>query len=268
MKKRLSVLLLASGGAAVIRLLQAFFGYEAETGLPVRSLLFTLPVVALLLLWPLAVRSLPADDTPALPQDFSLNKNELFLPVAGLLLVALNGLGWLVCGLLPGTASAVTGNGTMISVMTVGDVNPRTMTVLGLLSLVMAVTLFPAVAACRVQEESPKPFQSSILLAAPVVLVIRLVLIYRINSVDPILSHSWVELLAMVCLTLAFYRLSGFGCGVGNSRRFALYAGWAVIFSVATLPDGHGFPDTLFYLGAALTMLGLLLPRLEATKTV
>ena len=263
MKKRLSVLLLVCSGAAVlVRLLQQFLGFEAGTGLPVHSLLFALPLIALALVWLAASRAVPSSDAPVIPRDFTLSKNMLFLPVAGVFLLLLSGIAWLFFGLMPQTSEAIAADGTLISVVTTGPVSFRTMVLLGILNLILGLSLLPLVAACR-PEGPKKPFQPALALAAPVVLVVRLVLIYRVHSVNPVISAYAVELLAMICLTLAFYRLAGFGCGVGNSRRFVLFAGWAVMLSLATLADGHSIPDVLFYLGAPLVLLGLLLRRLE-----
>ena len=268
MKKRLSVLLLVSSAAAVIvRLLQQIFGFEAVTGLPVHSFLFTLPILLLLLLWFGAVRPLPDQDLPGFPQGFPLTKNSLFLPVAGIFLIALSGVAWLFFGMMPQASQAIAADGTLVSVVTTGPLSFGSMTILGILHLIMAVCLFPAAAACRVREDgSFKPISSAILMAPPVILVIRLVLIYRVNSVDPLIAHYAVELLAMAALTLAFYRLAGFSCGVGGSRRFVLYAGWAVILGLASLPAGQGIPDLLFYLGTSLLLLGLVTARLQALE--
>ena len=90
-----------------------------------------------------------------------------------------------------------------------------------------------------------------------------LVLVYRVDSVDPALEAYYVELLALVFLTLGFYRLSSFAFGAGRTRRFALYTGAAVVLSLAALTDGAaGISSTLLYLGGALTLLGFLLLRL------
>ena len=68
------------------------------------------------------------------------------------------------------------------------------------------------------------------MLLVPVVCpVIRLVLVYRVDSIDPVLSDYYLELLALVFLTLGFYRLSSFAFGAGRTDRFALYAGLAVV---------------------------------------
>lgn len=269
MKKRLSCLLLASSGIALLlRLMQMLFGFEPETDLPIRGSIWGLLVPAVLMLlavvWWAAVRPLPAKDGPALSQAFPMTKQALLLPVAGILLLGLSGFAWLAFGLLPATANAIAEDGTMIAVVVSSTVPTSTMLLLGALSLIMCLTLFPAVAACQVPKKTEsRAFCGTLLLAAPVCLVVRVVLIYRIHSVDPTLSHYAVELLAMVCLAIAFYRLSAFGCGAGSTRPFLLYAGWAVTLSLATLADGHSLPDVLFYLGGAMTLLGLVQAKLH-----
>ena len=100
-------------------------------------------------------------------------------------------------------------------------------------------------------------------MAPPVALVVRLVLTYRLDSINPALEAYYVELLGLVFLTLGFYRLSSFAFGAGRTRRFALYTGAAVVLSLAALTDGAaGISSTLLYLGGALTLLGFLLLRL------
>ena len=127
----------------------------------------------------------------------------------------------------------------------------------------MAVSLFPAVPACRARPEGERAaLPGRPLLLVPVCcLVVRLVLTYRAVSVGPVLSPTTIaELLAVVFLTLAFYRLSSFAFRAGRTRRFALYA----VLAIVLLPGRAGrLPDTarlLFYLGGALTLLRLPAP--------
>lgn len=46
--------------------------------------------------------------------------------------------------------------------------------------------------------------QGSLLLVPVVCFVIRLVLVYRVDSINPVLSDYYLELLALVFLTLGF----------------------------------------------------------------
>ena len=95
--------------------------------------------------------------------------------------------------------------------------------------------------------------------------MIRLVLTYRLDSVNPVLAAYYVELLALVFLTLGFYRLSSFAYKAGRTRRFALYTSAAVVLCLAALADsGCTFPARLLYAGGAVTLLGFLLLRLLA----
>ena len=92
-------------------------------------------------------------------------------------------------------------------------------------------------------------------------LVVRLVLTYRAVSVDPALADYYPELLAVVFLTLAFYRLSSFAFRAGRTRRFAVYTALAIALCLAALADRPDPARLLFYLGGALTLFGFLLQR-------
>lgn len=71
----------------------------------------------------------------------------------------------------------------------------------------------------------------------------------------------YTELLAVVFLALAFYRLSSFAFRAGRTRRFAVYAALAIAFCLATLADRPDPARLLFYLGGAVTLFGFLLQR-------
>ena len=250
-----ALILLGSAGAFLMRLAQVRTGFEALTGLPVpgdpwRYLLpaFLLVLAALLAL---AVRRVPESAQPpvAFANAFSTTDAAMLtLPVMGILLMGVSGVLDAAKGLQLGLRADL---------------------LLGLLSLFSAGALFPVTAACRrpgsrqAAPETPRQLDSSFLLVPPVCLVIRLVLTYRQNSIDPSLSAYYVELLAVVFLTLAFYRLSSFAFKASRNRRFLLYAGGAIILSAATLADGHRLSAALLYAGGALTLLGFLLLRLE-----
>ena len=279
MKKHLALPALAVlGGAAafILRLLQNRTGFEAETGLPVPgnvpglaliALLVLLAAVTCFLVWKLPKEQAPG---PAFPADFSTTDPKLLvLPVMGVLLIALSGLVDLAQGLgiaLPGAPGL--NDAYVLTASTEAwfpglSFSRRALLLMGLLSLASAAGLFPAVAACRPRKRR-KPAPGTVLLIAPVALVVRLVLTYRIDSVNPALEAYYVELLALVFLTLGFYRLSSFAVQTGRTRRFALYAIPAVILSLASLADRNitNQAAPLLYLGGAVTLLGFLLLRL------
>ena len=84
-------------------------------------------------------------------------------------------------------------------------------------------------------------------------------MVYRLDSVNPSLQQYYVTLLALVFLTLGFYRLSSFAFQAGRTRNFSLYTGLAVVCSLAALADGGYYLSSLvLYLGGALTLLGFL----------
>ena len=268
------IALVGGGAAFVLRLLQRSTGFEADTGLPIPG---NLPAV-LLVVWfvvlaagcLLAARKLlPSDrESPArFPSDFATASAGLLTPaVMGIFLLAASGVVELASGVMPGPL-AISADG-LTAPLESGFFTQRESLLAGVLSLLSAASLFPAIPACRSREgDAPaKPFQGALLLVPVCCLVVRLVLTYRAMSVNPSLADYYPELLAVVFLTLAFYRLSSFAFRAGRSRRFALYAALAIAFCLATLAD---FPDPsrlLFYAGGALALFGFLLQRAAALE--
>ena len=276
MKKHLILPALSVLGGAVaflLRLLQNRTGFEPDTGLPIPGNVPGLALVVLLAVLAAAlcvlVWKLPkeADPGPAFPQDFATTDTRLLtLPVMGVLLIALSGLLDLAGGFGitlggPSLEDAYVLSAAMETYIPGPAFSQKALLLMGLLSLASAGGLFLSVLSCRPRES--RAANGTLLLIAPAALVVRLVLVYRVDSVDPALEAYYVELLALVFLTLGFYRLSSFAFGAGRTRRFALYTGAAVVLSLAALTDGAaGISSTLLYLGGALTLLGFLLLRL------
>ena len=251
-------LALAGGAAAfALRLAQNRTGFEAGTGLPVAGnlwgrLLAGLLVVIILACLPL-VRKLPAEaegDSPDFHGAFSTQAPLLLtVLVSGVFLFAVSGLLELAAGLglLPGGYAG------------------RLSLLLGGLTLVSAGCLFSALPACRRSAPEERRSVSGNLLLLPVgYLVVRLVTAYRTESINPVLEAYYIDLLALVFLTLAFYRLSSFAFRAGQTRRFLLYALPAVVLCLAALADSRSLYDTLFFAGGGVTVLGFLLLRLDA----
>ena len=188
------------------------------------------------------------------------------LVIAGLFLMALSGVTDLAGGLgiaLPGPDGAYEAEAYL---PVQRDVS---LLLSGILSLLLAASQLVAAAKCRTgsrapRDESSRELNPNLLLAAPICLVVRLVLTYRDLSVNPSISTYYVEILALVFMTLAFYRLSSFGFQCGRTRRFFQYAGAAVVLSLASLADGGGISTLLFYAGGALSLWGWMLQRLSA----
>lgn len=277
MKKNLVLPVVAVlGGAAafVLRLLQNRTGFEPDTGLPIPGNIPALALSGLLAVLAavlcILVRKLPKDAEPGavFPQDFSTADSRLLLlPVTGVLLIALSGLADLAQGLgilpagvpYPADVYALTSNAEVLF----SGFSQKILLPMGILSLASAVGLFLAVMSCH-PREGRRQAPGTVLLITPAVLVVRLVLTYRVDSVNPALERYYVELLALVFLTLGFYRLSSFAFLSGRTRRFALYTVPAVVLSLAALADSGTASQSarLLYLGGALTLLGFLLLRL------
>ena len=271
MKKHVLFPLAAFAGGAVafvLRLLQNRTGFDA-IGLPLSGNIPGIALIAVLLLSAALLfvlsRSLSPAGEVSFPQSFAVeNPTHLFLPVAGILLMAIAGLADLY--------EALTFNNLLVQIQSAADPYSSTIPeaavqagfssasqlILGIASLLSAGALFLAVLACRKQESSP--LCGTFLLVTPVALVVRLVMTYRIDSINPSLEAYYVELLALIFLTLAFYRLSSFAFGDGRLPRFALLSGLAAVCSLATLADGGPhLSSLLLYLGGSVTVLGFLL---------
>ena len=91
-------------------------------------------------------------------------------------------------------------------------------------------------------------------LAVPVLLLARLIFAYRLYSVDPVLANYYLELLGLMLLILASYRLSGFAVQAGGPRMFGFYADLTAILAVTLLADGHS--AALLPLGGAAALDG------------
>lgn len=288
MKKRLLLpMAAAAGGAAalVLRLLQNKTGFEAATGLPIPgnapglALAVLLAVLAAALC--LLARLLPAEDEdgPFFPEDFRTGNAALVaLPVVGIFLMAVSGALDIAAGaslLGPMDLESIGGadgpSVTWIAGITASGFTftPRARVLAGALVLIAAVSLFPAAACCRRRPGvRPRTASPALLLIPPVCMVARLVLAYRVDSVNPALQAYYVEILALSFMTLAFYRLSSLAYHAVKRRRFALYASAAVALCLAALPDGEGLSALLLYAGGAATLMGFLLLWLTGGQSV
>ena len=262
----------------VLRLLQNRTGFEASTGLPISGNVPGLVLAGWLIMmavcfFVLARRQFEDQTTDIFPAAFITdNSTFLFLPVAGLALFAVSGLVDVYEGLthnqilfqLQSAADPYSSAANAAS----GGFTSASQILLGVVSLLVAASLFPAVSACRRggKFSGRLAFDCVFLLIAPVALVVRLVLTYRLESINPSLEAYYVELLALVFLTLAFYRLSSFAFSAGTLSRFAIYTGLATVCSLASLADGGPhLSSLLLYVGGPLTLMGFLLLRLTHT---
>lgn len=264
-QKSLTVVMLAGGAVALaLRLWQTLTGFEADTGLAIAAhpagiaLEAVLAVLALALL--MLRRKLPGgNDRRPFEQVFSAESAaKLTVLVMGIFLMAGGGALQMLFAFMGGGLQRVAAeSGMMLSVVWMGAVSPKEVMLLGALAIVSAVCLFPAAAACRRREDGePRELNGSFLLVPVICMVVRLVMLYRINSIDPVLQAYYVELLAVVFTALAFYQLAGFAFGQGKIRWYGFCSGLAVVLCMTALGDGEDISGILFYAGCALSVLG------------
>lgn len=282
MKRELTIPVISAAGgvlALLLRVWQNRTGFEASTGLPIpgaaagRLLLLALALLAAALL--LLSFRLPEGEAPALPDDFRGGSPLWALATAaGGLLLFLSGLVDLLEGLGFGNLMvrlrmAADSEAALYGDLAfgAGSVFPSQMQLLlGICGVLSAGGVLLALVSCRRQEPCKAPV---LLLAPPVGMVIRLVLTYRLDSVDPALESYYVEVLALAFLTLGFYRLSSFVFQSGKTRRFVAYGSLGVVAGLAALYDGGmALSSPLLYGGGALALLGFLGMKLggEARK--
>ena len=269
---------LAGGAIAfILRLLQNRTGFEPGTGLAISGNLPGIALVVWLLLvsavlFVLARKQYGSAASPVFPKDFSTEEpKQLLLPVAGSLLMALAGLSDVFEGLTRGNLleqlrSAADPYGLTASAESL--FSSRTQLLMGALSLLAGAALFLSVAACRRKEDaSESTYNTSLLLVAPVALVVRLVLTYRADSINPSLGAYYIGLLALIFLTLSFYRLSAFAFESGKAFRFVFYSSATVTLSLSALADGGPhLSNLLLFVGGSVFLLGFLL-RMPGSNT-
>ena len=276
MKKYDSILFTALVGGGLsfgLRLAQNRTGFEPDTGLPIPGNVFALvlPAVlaALALLTAVLCRALPSEkeDTPGSFPDYFQARNTLtpMLLVTGAFL-------WLLSGGLELFTALAYRQGLVLGLLTSGGMFSPVLSMLsGGLMILAALALFPVISACRFggkrtssTSAEPPSLNSNLLLVPVAALVLRLVLVYREDSVNPSVSAYYVGLLALSALILSFYRASSFGFHCGRTRRFAVYSLWTLLLGIAALADSRSPAYALLSLGGILLVTGLLLMRFTA----
>ena len=246
-----SILGVCFGAAGfVLRLLQNRTGFEPDTGLPVPGnipalALPVLLVLAAVVLYLAACRTLPQKAEEPFEVRFRLDdKGGLTAVLAGSIMAASGVMDLLEA--VGGSAAAVSADGMEIVATGTGGSGVA----IGVLSVVSGVCLAAGTILCRRKNTPPLIF-----LAAPVCLLARLILVYRLRSTDPVLADYYLEILGLMFLILATYRLSGFAVQAGRPRIFTLYGEAVVILALTMLPDGAA-PAMVLMLGGALALTG------------
>ena len=253
----------ALGGVAalVLRLWNLRAGFEEGTGLPIPgnpsfpALLALLAVVLLAL----AAQSWHLSDggNPRFP--FRTQSRLLsILPVAGAVLLCLSGAADILdalggsrdpyeyAGLIGGEAVGMSTGVQLAS---------------GALTLLSAWAVFECARACL-----RGTLRGRALVMIPAVsLAFRLVTVYRIDSVNPVLQDYAPALVALLFHVLGFYAFSAFTFDSGNLRQFAVAAGGSVTLALCVLADKSDYISTpLLFLGSAAALAGFLVLALQA----
>lgn len=255
MKRDPAFILSVCFGAAgfALRLLQNRTGFEPDTGLPVSGnvpamLLPVLLLVSAAALYFSACRTLPRMTETSFAAQFRLDsRGGLSAVLAGGCIMAASG----VMDLMEAagkTAPALSADGMEIVTTSAGTGSSGV--VIGVLSAVAGVCLAAGAILCRRKNTQPL-----ILLTVPVCLLARLILVYRLRSADPVLADYYLEILGLMFLILASYRLAGFTVQAGRPRLFSFYAGSTAVLALAMLPDGPT-PAVVLALGGALALTG------------
>ena len=255
-KKSLLTLCLGAAGMS-LRLLQNLTGFEPGTGLPIPGSIpgILLPVLlALSAVMLFRMNSKLPKGPVEVPLSRLLNWNDkegLFGILAGGCVMAFSGV-LEIANAFGRTVTAVSADG--MEIVTVSAGAGRSGVVMGLLAVVAGICLLAGVGAVAAFAVLTADTEPQILLAVPVLLLARLIFAYRLYSVDPVLANYYLELLGLMLLILASYRLSGFAVQAGGPRMFGFYADLTAILAVTLLADGHS--AALLPLGGAAALDG------------
>ena len=253
---------LAFGGGAlayILRLMQNRTGFEFPSGLPVAGNLWAilLPVVLAVILAASLVLTVRIPKHEGRFEDaFSSSRTgPLMLLTAGIFLLAISGALQLATnlGLLP-DAVVLTASGLSSRSLSTGT----TGLVEGGLMLLSALCLFSTVPACRRSGNRSARVDGLYLLLPVIAMVVRLVLRYRQDSVNPTLAAYYIPLLALVLVTMALYLLAGFAFQSGSSQMFLPVCVMAIVLCAAALADAQPLYSTLSCAGFALSLSGYL----------
>lgn len=261
-KYQLFPLLSLVGGVcgAALRFLQNRSGFEPDTGLPIPGdpYAFLLPGVLLLVaaLTLLLCLRLPRESESELFADaFSARSTfAATAAVAGIFLWCLSG----AAGVLMNRSAQYTATADGLYYPVSTTVQRADFLLAGAL-VIAALCIFPAAAVRRFRNLSS---MGNLLLIPVVYLVLQLTLSFREISINASQQAYYVELLAMVFLTLSLFRLSSFAFHDGKDRHFALYSVMATVLCITALADVSTLQDRLFYAGGACLTIGFLLLRL------
>lgn len=236
-----------------LRFVQKRTGFEPDTGLPIQGNLpaLALPVmlaVSAAVLLALAVRTLPKGpvERPFVRQ-FDLSRDGwLTTALVGAGIMAFSGA-WELADVLGGQGDAVlSADGMEIITRSAGG------DLAGMLMAVMSIAAGACLLVGLLMSRRSEAVQPLPLMGVPLCLMVRLIFVYRVHSVNPVLTDYYLEVLSLAVLSLAFYRLSGFAVGAGSPRFLAAYTGMACVLALTLTVDGGS--AAILHLGAFVAL--------------
>lgn len=223
--------------AAVLRAAQCRGGFDAE-GLAVKGNLPGMLLLVLLVLaaayFILAARKLPArrDAAGGLGDVFAFRS----MPAAACA----------VCGAFLAAAGA--------ALFAMGASGSLVRLLLAVFAIeAAAVVLYAVFALYR-----GKPVQNTALLSPACCLVVYLIFLYRADAADPVLARIYIELLAVVALTLSALERAAFAFQNGSPRVYPPVSAMAVVLSAAAAAELRSPASFLLFAGCAFIEFGFL----------
>ena len=221
------IALLGGLGGFLLRLYHNQTGYDPDTGLPYAGLFWPLPllIAAAAVVVVFLLRTIPKErNATPFSVRFAASPCSAALLTAGTVLLLLSG----ACSIAQAAA------GTPAQFLP------------GVLTVVCCVSLFMIGHGC-VHRSS---FSPNVLFIPVGYYVVELILNYRTHSVNPVLEHYYVEILALSCLLLVFYKFSAFPFGHGDLRQLCLWSAMATILACTAAADCLGNWEQLFFYAA------------------
>ena len=262
----------AVGGAAAlaVRAWNLRTGFEAGTGLPVSgpsfsALLAVLAIVGLSLL----LQSRHLTERGAVRFPFRAGQSALCVPaIAGAFLLAPSGAADIFESVTGENALSILRGGQTYEYAYAGLISGEAVGMsagvqrfCGLLTLCAAWAAFVCVRACL---RGNLPFRAIVLIPA-VALSFRLVTVYRIDSVNPVLQDYAPALVALMLQVWGFYCVSAFAFDCGTLTAFAVSSGAAACAALCVVLDESDYISTPLTLGgSAATLVGFLLLALRS----
>lgn len=219
----------------LFRWLQHMSAFEPDTGLPIegawQSYVVTaiIVVTAVVLFFMARVRHRPA---AAFLHANSKVKSFIFTIIV-----------WIACALI------VVGSVSIFLSAEDGE-NPMLIRILAVLGMASGLSL-PAFAS-GIWQRGSSPFNFFLSIIPVIFCCLWIIVSYKNNAGNPVISAFAVEILALAASTLGFFYVAGFACGIQKPRITFYFCNFAAFLCMVTLADGHTPEQLLIFAGMAI----------------